>query len=251
MLSSLIFFFLGFGYSYFFYKNAQKTYEITVMSDGSFDDENFQYYYIWNSGKETIYKEDLLNDSRCLEIKVKDKNFVEFAKISDVTSDYFRLDLHQENEMVKVDFDLLRPDEGFTLMMKTKINSNSYWNLQIKQKKNIFVFPTVIKARGLESNLNLIINVLSFLILGFLMYSALIKIDYTNLENGSEYIQLISPIIYIGAFLIMLPTIIKRIKAPRPPIELELHFVKRNIEQQKMKNVLKRLWRKKWTRRLR
>lgn len=247
VLSSLIFFFFGFGYSYFFYKNAQRTYEITVGSDESFVNEKIHYFYVWNSGKETIYKEDLLNESKCLEVILKGGNLVEYAKISDVTSDYFKIDLYQERKKVKIDFDLLRPDEGFTMMVKTRINSPSYWDLQIKQKKNILVLPNIIKARGFESNLNLFSNILHFSVLSMIVYIAFFvqKIDFASVKTTGDYIRVIMPYLYLVVLIPMLPILTRRIKAPRPPMELELHFVKNNIERQKIKNVLKRLWTKK------
>jgi hypothetical protein len=244
VISSLIFFFLGFGYSYIFYKNSQKTYEVTVMSDGSFRNNKLDYFYIWNSGKETIYKADLLNDSKCLEIICSDEDSVEYSRISDVTSDYFKLDLYQENNKVKIDFDLLRPEEGFTLMLKTKRKSTTYWELAIKQKKTVLIFPNLIKARGIESNLYLINNLLHFLLICFALYTAAFvhKFKFINLSTPGDYLMIVSYSIYLIMFFVAAPILFKRIKAPRPPAELELHFIKKNKEEQKLSNLLIKLF---------
>lgn len=169
---------------------------------------------------------------------------MEYANISDTTSDYFNYKLFKERDKIRIDFDFLRPDEGFTLLIKINSYSNSIWNLPIKQRKNIICFPSVIKARGKKSNINLFTNVFNFIILGMCTYIISKKIKYTELDNVVDYIQLIKPIFYIGLFLFMLPIIVKRLKAPSPPIELELHFVKYNKERQKIKNRIKHLWRK-------
>lgn len=241
MVSSLILFFLGFLYSYFFYKDGQKTHQITAMSDGSLKNNKLAYFYIWNSGKETIYKEDLLNDSKCLEISLESDDVFEYAKITDMTSNYFKLDVYHESKRIKIDFDLIRPDEGFTLMLISPQRSTTYWELPIRQKKSVLVFPDTIKARGTESNLNLLNNLLHFFFLCFVVYSAIFiqRFDFTNLKTSTDYIKAASYCIYLVMIIAATPTMIRRIKAPRPPIELKLHFVERNREEQKLVNVFK------------
>ncbi|VEI06080.1 transposase [Kurthia zopfii] len=71
------------------------------------------------------------------------------------------------------------------------------------------------------------------------------KIDFASVKTTGDYIRVIMPYLYLVVLIPMLPILTRRIKAPRPPMELELHFVKNNIERQKIKNVLKRLWTKK------
>lgn len=241
MVSSLILFFLGFVYSYYFYKDSQKNYEITVGVDSSFLKEKIQYYYIWNSGKTTIYKEDLLNESGCLEIHFEDNSYVEYAKISDKTSDYFKVDLLQNYRDVKIDFDLLRPDEGFTLMLKSERKSHSYWRLEIKQKKDLLAFPSVIKARGTMSNLALFNNLFSFAGASFFVSTSLFvaKIDFTNLNTWYDYFSALTPLILLGFLVYAIPTLLRRIRAPRPPHELKLHYIEKYQEEDKLKNKLK------------
>lgn len=246
MISSLILFFLGFVYSYFFYKDSQKTYEITVGSEGRRG--KIRYFYIWNSGKNTIFKEDILSEFKSLEITFKEDYLIEFAKITDKTSPYFKVDLLQNYKDIKIDFDFLRPDEGFTLMIKSKFDKSSvsYWDLQIKQKKDVLTFPDTIKARGANSNLYLLNNLLSYASLSFFVITSLFvgEIDFTNLEGGFEYFNAIIPLIFLGFLVYMTPTMFRRIKASRPPIELELHFIEQNKEEQKLKNVFKYLIKK-------
>lgn len=209
------------------------------MSDGSFKNEKIDYVYIWNSGKETIYKEDLLNDSKCLEMRCVDGDSIEYTKITDMTSGYFELDLHQDRQKVKIDFDLLRPDEGFTLMLRSSIKSTTYWELPIKQKKDILVFPNMIKARGIESNLNLINNLMHFLLICFALYTAIFiqKFDFINLETPEDYLKLVSYSAYLVMLIIATPAMYNRLKAPRPPAELELHFIEKNKDEKKLSKV--------------
>lgn len=237
---------MGFIYSYFFYKDSQKTYEITIGSEGRRG--KIRYFYIWNSGKNTIYKEDILTEIKSLEITFEEDYHIEFAKITDKTSPYFKLDLLQNYKNIKIDFDFLRPDEGFTLMIKSKFekSSVSYWDLQIKQKKDVLTFPDTLKARGANSNLNLLNNLLSYASLSFFVITSLFvgEIDFANLDSWLDYANAIMPLIFLGFLVFMTPAMFRRIRASRPPIELELHFIEQNREEQKLKNVFKSLIKK-------
>jgi hypothetical protein len=231
VISSLILFFLGFIYSYYFYKDSQKNYEITVFADNSFEKENIKYCYVWNSGKTTIYKEDLLNESGCLEISFEDGYYVEYAEISDKTSDYFKTSISQNYENIKIEIDLLRPDEGFTLMLKSIRKSNSYWHLQIKQKRDLIHFPKIIKARGFNSNLYLLNNLFSFGGLLVMAGTSLLlgKIDFLNLNGWYEYYVALLTLLMTGLVIYFTPVLFGRIRAPRPPKELKLHYLEKNL----------------------
>lgn len=251
MVSSLLFFFFGFAYSYFFYKDSQRTYELTVGDDGFFEKGKIQYFYIWNSGKNTIYKEDLLNESKCLEISFEDGYPVEYIKISDKTSNYFKVDLVKKYTNIKIDFDLLRPDEGFTLMIKAERLSSSLWDFPIKQKQKILTFPRHIKARGLESNFTLFNNLLGYVGMSSVLISAIYleKIDFRNLDAWYDYFYAGMNLLVLGILIYGIPTLLRRVRAPRPPIELELHFIKRNKEREKNSSTLKFLSSRKFKKR--
>ena len=228
MISSLVLFFLGFLYSYCFHKDGQKQYEITVFPDTTFAKEQIYYYYVWNSGKTTIFHEDLLNEYDGFEVYFEDKVCVEYVKISDQTSRYFNLDVVKNSKNIKIHFDLLRPDEGFTLMVKGREQpKGGRWHLPLKHRKDIFKFPRFIKARGKTSMLYLANNLSSFTVLTFVLYTYFVA-DKTKLSDLSGFVNYFQFFVYtilaMFAFY-MLPVLFNRIKAARPPIELKLHFI--------------------------
>lgn len=220
---------MGFIYSYYFYKDSQKNIEVTVGSDESYRKDNIYYFYVWNSGKTTIYKEDVINESGAIEIHFEEGVYVEYAKITDVTSDCFEANLFQNYRNVKIKFDFLRPDEGFTLLLKMVRPSNTYWHFEIKQKKDIFNFPSVIKARGRNSNLYLFSNIFHyFVVIGYIYTFFLAgKINFLNLKGLYEVITAVATIGTICFLIYMTPILFKRIKASRPPEELYLHYIEK------------------------
>lgn len=220
---------MGFIYSYYFHKDSQKNFEVTVGSDDSYIKDNIYYFYVWNSGKTTIYKEDVINESGAIEIHFQKGVYVEYAKITDVTSDCFETGLVQNYKNVKIKFDFLRPDEGFTLLLKMVRPSNTYWHFEIKQKKDIFNLPSIIKARGRNSNMNLFNNILGYLVnIGYICTAFLAgKINFLNLKGPYEVITAVMTIGLICFLIYMTPILFKRIKAPRPPEELHLHYIEK------------------------
>lgn len=254
MVSSLILFFLGFVYSYYFYRDSQKNYEISIFPDGSFNKENIMCFYVWNSGKTTIYKDDLLDKYEGIGVYFEDDYHVEYAKISDQTSYFFKVDLVQNYENIKINFDLLRPDEGFTLLVKSWKRSTSYWEFPIKQKKDLINFPKNIKAKGKLSNFYLFNNLFHFSVLSFVIISSLFlgDIDFKNLNGPLEYFNVIFRLGMLGFLVYMTPVLFGRIKASRPPIELKLHFIEKNQDEQKLsnifRNIIKFIARKTWRR---
>jgi hypothetical protein len=255
MVSSLILFFLGFIYSYYFYRDSQKNYEITIFPDSSFNKENIMCFYIWNSGKNTIYKEDLLDKYEGIGVYFDDDYRVEYAKISDQSSHFFNLDLSQNYKNIIIDFDLLRPDEGFTLMVKSWKTSTSHWEFHIKQKKDLINFPKNIKAKGKLSNFHLFSNLFHFSVLSFVIIIPLFwgEIDFKNLDSPLEYFNVIFRFVMLGFLVYMAPVLLGRIRASRPPIELKLHFIEKNQEEQKLSNIIRNMIRfiarKTWRRR--
>lgn len=222
-------FFLGFIYSYYFHKDSQKNFEFTVSLDTSYKKDNIYYFYVWNSGKTTIYKEDVINESGSIEIYFDEGIYVEHAKITDVTSDYFVTSLFNNYHNVKIEFDFLRPNEGFTLLLKMVRPSNTYWHFEIKQRKDFLKFPRIIKARGRLSNLYLFNNLFSYLILVAWVCTSFLagKIDFLNLKEFSDVLMAVITMGIVWFLIYITPILFQRIKAPRPPNELKLHFIEK------------------------
>lgn len=212
-------------YSYYFYKDSKKNYEVVVGVDKTFYKKDIHYYYIWNAGNNTIYKDDIINDTGCLTIYFKD-NYVEYAEVTDITSNYFEVELYQNYSNIQIRVDLLRPDEGFTLLVKTK-SSKSYWSLQIKQKKDVIHFPKFIKSRGLTSNMYMMLNIVHYCYLAF--FSLFIaQRDLAKPNGWEDYLGLTLYLLIVGFVIYLTPTLFRRIRAPRPPKELKLHYLKKN-----------------------
>ncbi len=218
---------MGFIYSYYFYKYSQKNIEITIASDESYRTENIYYFYVWNSGKTTIYKEDVINESGSIEISFEEDICVEYAKITDVTSNYLDPEIFHNHSNIKIAFDFLRPDEGFTILLKMVRPSNTYWHFEIKQQQNILTFPKVIKARGRMSNLYLFSNLFNYFLLAasvcVLFWSS--KLDLLNFKGFYDVFMNVMIIGVTGFLIFMAPILIQTIKASRPPKELNLHYI--------------------------
>lgn len=225
-VQTILIFLLGFAYSLYFYKDSKKSYELTVGSDPTFIRNNIYYYYIWNSGNRTIMKEDIINPSKTLEICVYGDDSIEYASIEEKTSEYFNVEVLHNSKHLQVSFDFLRPDEGFTIMIKKKIPGINYFNFELKHIKNSLRLPKIINSRGSSSNINLITNLLGYC--GLLLVSSGLLIEGINFSQVDSFIELMNLIMRILALIFLLyitPTIIKRIRAPRPPEELELHYL--------------------------
>ncbi len=223
-------FFLGFIYSYYFHKDSQKNFEVTIFKDVSYKEHNIYYLYIWNSGKTTIYKEDIINESGAMEVYFDNGTYVEYAKITDITSDFFSTKLSQNHNNLKIEFDLLRPDEGFTLLLKMVRPSVTYWQFQIKHRKDFLNFPRTIKARGKNSNLNLFNNIFGYFTLtGWVGTSLFVgEIDFLNFNGYYEVFINATTFVIIFFLIYMTPLLFQRMKAPRPPKELKLHYIEKN-----------------------
>lgn len=162
-ISSMIFFVLGFFYSFYFYRISKKKYEISIFVDSEYNSNNVLYFIIWNSGNETIYREDILNASKQIEVTFKEGFGIEYAKVDQVTSNYIGLEIKNNYNSMHIKFDVLRPDEGLAIKIKPHIKLRSFWKLEIKQQRDIFSFPNRIKTRGKSSNIILGSNLLSYI----------------------------------------------------------------------------------------
>lgn len=226
-MGTLIIFLLGFAYSFYFYKSSRTSYQLTA---GGHRDGNLYYYYIWNSGTFTIDKKDIITENESLNITLADEYTFEFAKVIDQTSHLFYVDLVYAPKEINIAFDFLRPGEGFTIILKKNIEATSYFDFEIKQQRNTIRLPSVIKARGFVSNLNLFNNIFGYSILTFSVFMFFYgngKIVFSNLNSFLDYFRLITNSIVVFFILYFAPILYKRIKAPRPPKELKLYFIEK------------------------
>ena len=218
---------MGFAYSFYFYRDSKKSHELTIGFDPTYIQNNIYYFYIWNSGNKTIYKEDIITKSKAIEIEFDEKNKVEYANIEEKTSEYFSTDILHDPNYLEISFDFLRPDEGFTLMLKKNNTGMNYIHFELKHKKNTLKLPNVIKSRGITSNLNLSTNLINYCTLVLLASGLILEgINFNQINDFQDIYTLVLRFLALLFLLYITPTMFRRIRAPRPPKELKLHYLK-------------------------
>ncbi|MCY8439215.1 hypothetical protein MOC93_21240 [Bacillus haynesii] len=216
MISNIIFFLLGSAYTYYLHRLSKNRYQLTFLRGVSESNPNLFYYYVWNSGTDSILREDIISPHKCLTIRADGE--ILFTNLDHKTSHLKSVFLYSDKDNIKVFFSQLRPNEGFVIQSYEDNSFSFSVDLQHRHRVDFIKKPEWIRQSGGNGILPLINQYLAF---PFLIISALKTIQSFNYYfTGAKEYSLFFLILYSALTLIMvilLPKMVEGIKAPIIP----------------------------------
>ncbi|WP_340034487.1 hypothetical protein [Bacillus sp. FSL K6-0993] len=212
MISNIIFFLLGSAYTYYLHRLSKNKYQLTYFSAASESNPNLVYHYVWNSGTDSVLREDIISPHKCLTIKTDGE--ILFTNLDHKTAHLKDVFLCSDKDNIKVFFSQLRPNEGFVIHSYEDNSSSSSVDLQHRHRVDFINNPKRVRQSGSRGILDLINQYFAFPVLVLYAYKAIQNFNhYFTHSKESSLVSLIGYSVATLIVVILVPKVVERIKA--------------------------------------
>ncbi|MFT2194249.1 hypothetical protein ACMV6C_04305 [Bacillus subtilis] len=217
LISNIIFFLLGSAYTYYLHRLSKNKYQLTYFSAASESNPNLVYHYVWNSGTDSVLREDIISPHKCLTIKTDGE--ILFTNLDHKTAHLKDVFLCSDKDNIKVFFSQLRPNEGFVIhSYEDSSSSSSSVDLQHRHRVDFINMPKRVRQSGSRGTLDLINQyfVFPFVVLNAFKVIQNLNYYFTGAKEYSLFFLIFYSVLTL-TMVILLPEVVKRIKAPIIP----------------------------------